>query len=179
MTPLCALALKYVTDKNVPNAYTPVYWELFKDRRMNVRNVLEIGIGKTKGFIRRHAASLKMWEEFFPNAQIYGVDIRKDLLIDQGRIMSFHGDQANDASIRAVGDSIAGGIDIGIDDGSHDPDHQISSALVLLPLMAPGGIYIIEDIHHERVFDTLRPLYPIERIGTNEPIGAVLGIIRC
>lgn len=44
MTPLCELAKKYGTDKcsDVHN-YTPVYYELLKDK--NFKKVLELGIG--------------------------------------------------------------------------------------------------------------------------------------
>ena len=36
--------------------------------------------------------------------------------------------------------------DIIIDDGSHVPQHQITSLACLLPALNPGGLYIIENV---------------------------------
>ena len=40
-----------------------------------------------------------------------------------------------------------GGLDIVIDDGSHVASDQIASFKTLFPLLAPDGVYIIEDLH--------------------------------
>jgi hypothetical protein len=40
-----------------------------------------------------------------------------------------------------------GSPDIIIDDGSHVASHQKISFETLFPLLAPGGIYVIEDMH--------------------------------
>jgi hypothetical protein len=40
-----------------------------------------------------------------------------------------------------------GGIDVVLDDGSHIARHQRVSFDVLFPLLADGGMYIIEDMH--------------------------------
>jgi hypothetical protein len=155
MTPLCELAEKYTTDKCSVHRYTPVYYELFKDRIATVQTVLEIGIGRGKGTLRKHAASLKMWEEFFPFAQIIGLDHDRSIFLDQGRINSVYGDQSNERSMEQAANSVGRALDIVIDDGSHQPPHQISSAKVLLPFVMPGGYYIIEEIRSEVVFEQL------------------------
>src|SRR5580704_13863 len=77
-TPLCVIALKYGTDKvkDVYHDYTPWYYSKLKGRKVD--RVLEIGIGTpaTMAFPGyQHGASLKMWAEFFPEAQIFGFDI--------------------------------------------------------------------------------------------------------
>jgi hypothetical protein len=41
------------------------------------------------------------------------------------------------------------GIDIFIDDGSHDPAHQISTFEEMFPRLNPGAVFICEDVHHE------------------------------
>ena len=38
-------------------------------------------------------------------------------------------------------------LDVLIDDGGHTPEMQHATMVRALPLLAPGGVYIIEDIH--------------------------------
>jgi hypothetical protein len=40
-----------------------------------------------------------------------------------------------------------GGVDVVLDDGSHIATHQRASFDVLFPLLAEGGLYMIEDVH--------------------------------
>ena len=40
-----------------------------------------------------------------------------------------------------------GGVDIVLDDGSHQTKHQIESFKFLFPRMSKGGIYMVEDLH--------------------------------
>jgi len=95
LTPLCRLAYEYGTDKcpQMGHTYTPYYYQLFKDRRQTVRKVLEVGIGSpstmkhVKGY--KIGASLFMWREFFPKAQIYGVDILQETIFEADRIKTF------------------------------------------------------------------------------------------
>ncbi len=37
-------------------------------------------------------------------------------------------------------------LDLVIDDGSHEPGHQLKTLVKLFPRVAPGGLYVIEDI---------------------------------
>jgi len=148
MTPLCHLARKYGTDKggnhmiagDTCHNYTPTYYELFKDRITDVKRVLEIGVN--------YGCSLKMWEEFFPRAQIIGLDSNSACLFNNNnRIKCFAADQNNKESLmKALNQAGDGVFDLIVDDGSHEKSHQIFSANVLLPFVAPGGYYIIEDI---------------------------------
>ena len=68
-------ALEFGSDKGTQcvnnlsaKCYTKVYYEYFENIRDYELNILEIGIFD--------GASLKMWNAFFPNATIYGIDIR-------------------------------------------------------------------------------------------------------
>ena len=78
---LSELAFKYGTDKcpQLNHAYTPFYYELLKDKRQSIKKVLEMGIGNRE-LQKKYfphcvtGASLFMWKDFFPNAQIYGAD---------------------------------------------------------------------------------------------------------
>lgn len=172
MTPLCKLAVKFGSDKCSKHHYTPLYYKMFKDRAMSVNAVFEIGIGA-------RAYSLRMWEEFFPNAQIIGADFKKWKLLNEGRIRSVYADQCDPHSLVSAAETAGRPIDIVIDDGSHNPDHQVSSALALMPTVSEGGIYIIEDIADDVVFSRLAKHFDCQRVCTNPRTSdSVLGIIR-
>ena len=111
-----------------------VYEKWFGALRLNKLEVLEIGI--------HHGGSLRMWEEYFPNSQITGVDIEKHCKKhENGRIKVFIGDQADRNFLSTLGK-----FDIIIDDGGHTMDQQKNSFNVLWGHLNPGGIYVIEDL---------------------------------
>ena len=143
MTELCRLAQKYGTDKYP--WYTPFYDVLLRDRRQGIRRVLEIGIGTPEAMAHvpdyRPGASLRMWRDYFPEAQIRGLDKNPDVAFSECRIVALCFDQHNVAALDVHGS------DLIIDDGSHLPEHQIQSAKHLVPQLAPGGLYIIEDVN--------------------------------
>ena len=151
-TELCKLALKYGSDKapDLLHSYTPVYYELFKNKR-NIKKVLEIGIGypELMRSISDHyvtGASLFMWRDFFPEAIIYGADIKRDILIIEDRIKSFYVDQSSEESLKILSERVGNDFDLIIDDGSHTVDHQILTVKILSQCLSYSGIYIIEDV---------------------------------
>ncbi len=154
---LTELARKYNSDKLFSHSYVGFYESLFAGR--NVRRLLEIGIGfrdLMQPFVSPdapyvHGSSLRMWEEFFPEAQIFGCDVREETLINEGRIRTTVCDQSRGASIaemvwafcaRAHGYE---GFDVIIDDGSHQTVHQLLTFDCLHPRLNEGGVYVIED----------------------------------
>jgi len=152
-TPLCKLAYKYGTDKcpQIRHGYTPFYYKLFNSKRKKIKKVLEIGIGYKREGRKQyegwtHGASLKMWRDFFPNAIIYGVDVREDAMFNDERIRSFICDQNNEQDLLKLLDKIGRDIDIVIDDGSHIHQHQVYTTRVLRPLIPRKSDYIIEDV---------------------------------
>lgn len=135
--PLSELGEKWRPTKRVHN-YLPYYWLHFRDIRHSVRNVIEIGVETER--------SVRMWEEFFPNATIHGIDINPGCAAySSGRVKIHVGSQADEAFLERCVSSMSGGIDIVIDDGSHRPDHQIASFNFLFPRLSSHGIYVIED----------------------------------
>jgi hypothetical protein len=162
MTPLCELAVKYRTDKCKPHNYTPFYYDLFKD--MKVENLLEVGIGKRAG-------SLKMWEEFFPEASIYGIDRDPVRIINRGRISCYVADQNYKNELQGVCDRIGKNFDIIIDDGSHEPDSQVC-AMYLLKFLKKDGIYFIEDIRAKMQYirDHVPPGYSMTEYEGKKPL---------
>ena len=127
-------------------------------RPETVERVLEIGIGtndeSAASSMGKHGvpgASLRMWAELFPNAQIYGadVDLKSHLFAD--RIKSFHLDSTSDESLEKFFEFLNKekgntGLDLIIDDGLHTPESNLRVLNYLLPLVRVGGFYVIEDI---------------------------------
>lgn len=149
---LAKLAEKYNCDKWFFHSYIPFYQMLFDDMetRGPIKKLLEVGIGYEdlmKLIVPEyiHGASLKMWEEYFPEADIWGCDIREDTLFQQGRIRTLLCDQRDAESVQAVIRQTPP-LDVIIDDGSHYTADQIFTATILLPHVAPGGVYIVEDV---------------------------------
>jgi demethylmacrocin O-methyltransferase len=146
---LQTLAEKYKVDKLYNHSYIPMYQELFKNR--TIRRMLEIGIGYEGlmlPFVPEyiHGASLLMWMEFFPEAMIYSCDILPGTLINQGRVCSVKCDQSKPLELLAMIGEFGGNYDVIIDDGSHQKEHQILTAMVLLPFLSSTGMYVIEDV---------------------------------
>ena len=81
-----------------------------------------------------------------PNSRIYGIDLHDKTPHDEKRIKTFQGSQDDKSFLKRTADQI-GRLDIIIDDGSHVCAHVIKSFEVLFPLLAPGGIYVVEDTH--------------------------------
>jgi len=146
MTPLCELAKKYGTDKYP--WYTPFYDLILEDIRFTTRSVLEIGIGTPKSMEHvpgyRPGASLRMWQDYFPCAKIYGIDIHS--LCGDARIETRYCDQSDAKQLLVIGNEW-GPFDLIVDDGSHDPIDQFQSCVTLFPYLRPGGVYIIEDVN--------------------------------
>ena len=151
-TELCLLAEKYKSDKcpSIFHGYTPKYHELLNPIRDKVSKVLEIGIGtpKTMSHVKDYkaGASLFMWRDYFLNADIYAIDVKKEALVNEPRISSVICDQSKPDELEHMAVGFDSNFDLIIDDGSHKPEHQIISAKTLIRHLASDGLYIIEDI---------------------------------
>jgi len=141
---LSQLALKYGTDKcpQIKHPYTPFYYGLLKEKRESIKKVLEIGIAT--------GASLQMWQEFFPNAQIYGIDTNPEALFNDKRIKSYLYDQTKESDLLELIRNIGPDLDLIVDDGSHRRVDQIFTCQTLMPLVKKDVIYIIEDAPNSR-----------------------------
>lgn len=157
-TPLCRLAIKYMTDKAPGfHDYTPKYYDAILKHLgdpASVKRVGEIGIGFLGCMCHvsmqyKAGASLRMWEEFFPAAEIHGYDIRRELLVDEGRIRCHYMDQSSVKSMREAYEAAGGPFDLVIDDGSHQIMHQLNTKEYTRPFLRIGGLLIIEDIRTE------------------------------
>jgi hypothetical protein len=153
-TELCDLAWKYGTDKcpKIKHNYTPIYYDLLKDKRDSFKKILEIGIGDGERMSHekipphyQKGASLRMWRDFFPKAHIYGVDIIPNCLFQDERITTFLADATNDFELSNIIKDIGSDIDMVIDDGGHSLVSQLQTFGILMPLLKKDVIYIIED----------------------------------
>ena len=122
--------------------YPDIYEELFRKfrKRKNLR-VLEIGV--------QFGGSLELLHRYFDkSALIFGVDIdpRCSQLNEAGFNVRI-GSQTDERFLSSVVREM-GGVDIIIDDGSHNSKHQKISFERLFPLLNEGGIYVVEDLEH-------------------------------
>jgi len=141
---LIHLALKHRVDKWASHWYVQHYHRHFAPFRYQKINLLEIGVG---GY--QHSAegggSLRMWEEYFPYADIYGIDIYDKSAHQRGRIRIRQGSQDDERFLDSLFRE-AGSFDIIIDDGSHINSDVIKSFSILFPYLSVNGIYAVEDV---------------------------------
>lgn len=120
--------------------YLEIYEQHLARFRGSKFRMLEIGVFR--------GGSLELWREYFGSeAIIYGIDIdpecrRYDGIAGKVRI----GSQADPEFLSSVVTEM-GGLDLVIDDGSHDSRHIRASFDTLFPLLVDNGIYIAEDLH--------------------------------
>lgn len=139
------LAIKHGTDKWGSHFYTPHYDLHFSKFRGKSIKLLEIGVG---GFEDSSAGgeSLRMWKEYFPEGEIYSIDIVDKKALQEERIKVYQGSQVDEAFLQKITEEI-GELDLIIDDGSHINSHIITTFRILFPILKKGGIYAIEDLH--------------------------------
>lgn len=143
------LFAKYGTDKHAPtgHAYGPVYDRLLAPLRPRAKQILEVGVYA--------GCSLRAWREYFSEAMVYGVDLHTPPL-EEERISSRRADGTKaDELLAVVG---AGPWDLVVDDASHSIHDQVLTYTALRPQLAPGGLYVIEDVQEESGVETLRKM---------------------
>lgn len=122
--------------------YLSEYDRLFNSYRDKPIRLLEIGI--------QNGGSLEIWSKFFKNASaLIGCDINSDcglLNYDDSRIEIIIGD-VNSPEVREQLLQLSPQFDIIVDDGSHLSSDIIKSFALYFPLVAEGGVFIVEDLH--------------------------------
>lgn len=144
------------TDKANQHSYGDYYDELFSkyDREAPVR-ILELGV--------QGGGSLQAWKEYFPNAEVIGVDISDarwpEYIIPN---VAFYKCDLRDFRPEGL-------FDIIIDDSDHFIGTQMYIVNNYLKYLKPGGTMVIEDVqaperdsemirqilHKDYVFDTV------------------------
>lgn len=132
------------TDKNTTHTYLPLYNVLLERLKETAQNVLEVGVGE--------GGSIKLWRDYFQNAQVYGLDIlpktyfKQDIFADSRIIMNvginaydvnFFQETFLDKNLR---------FDFMLDDGPHTLQSQIDFIKLYSQLLTKDGILIVEDV---------------------------------
>lgn len=128
------IAAKHGTDKAWRHHYLDFYQANLPGPEFTGR-LLEIGVYE--------GASLRMWREFYPEAEsIVGIDIIDTLPVIEG----VSARQINSSDITALRE--LGSFDIIVDDGSHMTlDQQVSFHWLYNHQLNDGGLYVMEDLH--------------------------------
>lgn len=152
---LTDLANRLGTDKGslVGNShcYTATYQPLFGDQPDRPLRILEIGLsiggpetGADPARTVISVPSVELWLEYFPNATVTGLDISDCSAFVRPRFDFIQADCGDAQALQRVARDRQ--FDVIIDDGSHASFHQQLTLRELLPALAPGGLYIIEDL---------------------------------
>lgn len=155
MPSLYTINNKYRSDKGFGHNYIEFYDSLFEPLREEPLHLLEIGV--------LFGSSLKLWHDYFINAQIYGIDdfsqtnghqyynfqpirpdeIKKDLASFKN-ITLLNFDCTNQQDIVKYLHNLK--FDIIIDDANHDLVQQQENYTNYHSFLNDGGVYICEDV---------------------------------
>jgi len=138
MDELSQIAQEFDCEKYTLCDFTKYYDEVFTCIRNDTFNLFEIGIYR--------GASMRMWEKYFPNAQIYAIDTdSRHMKHSSDRVHCYYMNQCDKAMLSELADYV-GKFKIICDDGSHEASDMVASLEVLYPYLEDGGYYIVEDI---------------------------------
>lgn len=112
--------------------------------------ILEVGV--------QFGYSLRTWRDYFPLAQITGIDLVSNGLQfrPEDRIELITGDAYSAAMLARIGKQY----DIMIDDGSHDPAHQLFFVKHYAPKLSMDGLLFVEDIISRETVNALGKALP-------------------
>jgi hypothetical protein len=149
-----------LSDKTKRHGYQVAYGPFLAPFILKPIRLLEIGM--------ESGASVQLWGNLFPNLQqMYGVTYggrddsdattlsfakrqglaRGNTTHPSDMFTLYHGDQSDTAFLQGLAADLSSTpVDLIIDDGSHVPRHQLKSFVHLFPVLADGGLYIIEDV---------------------------------
>lgn len=137
-----ALCASY-SDKASFHEYHKVYAHVMG--KMTINNFLEIGL-----FLNdlQHT-DLNAWSAIYPDANIYGGDMKASQLFNRDNIRMHYAEQSDSNSLDALIEEFAVEFDIILDDASHMHGPTINTFVNLFPALRPGGVYMIEDCQSE------------------------------
>lgn len=142
---LFELGCKHQTDKTT-HFFLHHYDRILNDLRDLPIRLLEIGVFR--------GASIKMWREYFPKAEIHCIDIHK-IDISTVKDVTLHNVDCDDEISLTNLANMLGNFDVVIDDGGHTMRQQQNALKAFWPYVKNNGIFIMEDMH-----TSLGHLYP-------------------
>lgn len=136
------IGLKYNADKSSRFHHYLDFYQKHLPKRTFKGRLLEIGV--------MDGLSMKMWREYYPEAEIVGIDIKEDMasymhndswqVPDSVKLLTVDGTDPKQTKPLGM-------FDIIIDDGSHYwADQQKSFEILYYSQLNKGGVYIIEDL---------------------------------
>ncbi|WP_448188454.1 hypothetical protein [Azospirillum sp. sgz301742] len=135
-------ARKHGASKMVHD-YLKRYDQHFHQRRHDVRRIIEIGLQAP----HQSGSSVHMWEDYFPNAVVHGIDINPACRgLEGGRVKISILNSADGAAVDAFIRENGSDFDLIIDDGSHWYQDQIDTFRNFFPHVRRGGHYVVEDL---------------------------------
>lgn len=189
---LSSLCDKYGSDKGEikktghsypwpSHTYADFHSRLFDHCRLDVKKVFECGLGtnnpnllSSMGEDGQPGASLRVWRDYFPNAQVFGADIDKDILFEEERIKTFYVDQTDPKAISAFWKEVGlGDFDFMVDDRLHTFEAGICLFENSVSKLSKYGIYIIEDVNlsdllkYQHYFDNKK--YQVDNVNLLRP----------
>jgi len=149
-----------LTDKNSVHSYLPLYQELLSSIKDSAKNILEVGVF--------FGGSIKLWHDFFVNANIYGMDcidnvnieIFPELKTSKRIILNLSNDAYTEDVVKNnfLDKNIS--FDFLLDDGPHTLESMKHFIQLYSPLMTEKGILIIEDVQDIEWIDILKDITP-------------------
>jgi hypothetical protein len=148
------------TDKNTTHSYLPLYQKLLEGKKETAKNVLEVGIFQ--------GGSIKLWNDFFTNATIYGLDIIDESDVwseikNNENIILYTSQDAYDEDFftsHFLNQNIR--CDVMVDDGPHTIESMIQFIKLYSQIMTDDGILIIEDVKELDWLHKLKDAVPDE-----------------
>ena len=132
------------TDKNTRHSYLPLYQKLLISKKENAKNVLEVGI--------YNGGSIKLWSDFFTNANVYGLDIMHidnvwEEIKNNEKIILHTSSDAYDNDF-FINNFLNKNIkfDFMLDDGPHTLESMKQFIKLYSQIMTDDGMLIIEDV---------------------------------
>ena len=150
------------TDKNTTHSYLDLYEKLLCTKKNTARNILEIGIG----YPGDNGGSIKLWHDYFINANIYTLDIQHindvwDEIKNKDRINLFTSIDAYDENnFKKIFLDKNIKFDMMLDDGPHTLDSMKQFIKLYSQIIAEDGILMIEDVQSIDWIDELKSVVP-------------------
>lgn len=146
------------TDKNTVHSYLPLYQQLLKGKKDTAKNVLEVGIS--------YGGSIKLWNDFFTNATVYGLDIIHSDKVwtdikNNKDIILYTSTDAYDTKFFTTNFLYKNiKCDFMLDDGPHTLESMKQFIILYSQIMTDDGILIIEDVPYLEWIDILKNVVP-------------------
>ena len=146
------------TDKNTKHSYLQLYQKIFVSKKETALNVLEVGICD--------GGSIKLWSDFFINANVYGLYIMNINYILEGIrnndkiILHTSSDEYNNDFF--INNFLNKNIkcDFLLDDGPHTLESMKQFITLYSQIMTDDGILLIEDVQSWDWIDILKNVVP-------------------